>query len=1282
MHWAAMQGSFDPAMMQQAASMMADPTMMQQAANMMATLQQQQHQQQGQGGFPGGAQFFFPGMQMPPGAQPAQPQGAAAAPVALQAQMQATGGVLGQGGQAAHQAVMMPGSTAPQAGPAAAALEGQGTGKDFARAFQECVDSLSQVESEYYMFLWEQAGCAHSQALQGKAAFDFLSKSQLPRDILKRIWDLADWQKLHCLSWREFAVTMKLISAAQKKQLVSLERVLENCSPTSMDCPEFVGISTASTFRGGPGSSSPPASSPRDQAASPAEAKFMPPAEAAPTPAGAQVPGAVAGAPAVVAEPLADWAATTGPARIAGAGASTTGTDALSQAWDAFGSLPGLEHVASPMDAPSQPVAPAAEPAGPVSTSMGQVEESQWAEFSAVPPPAKNEAALSPAATAADSWADFAAAPSDPPAVDASAGNAGAPWADFGSPPSTGAVVEGAPAGVPPSMAPPGGAGQGDLWSKMSAFDDLLKEDEALGGSAAAQALGEAFAAEAPLAAPAGPAAVPDLPVGIVPAPTSSEDRAEEDWGDFATGETAPPPAGVHESINMGGFAGGSSLDAFGGDADGFGAFSGGGFADFGGNQGESAGDMGGGAHATSQSPNSGDETPTDEAWSAFAGTVSPEPSSGPGAGISTALSTSPKAVSSDASPDMFVAADFGGMAFDPPGATLGESPLGLSDSPVCEDAGLDWADFAAAAAPSPDVVEPSSSSSRPRITPVDGSPGRKAEAPDQPFPMKAVAAQPSLETSSNSNAAWAAFDDVGSGPALEVAPSSAQDMSSGLQFPEPSGTAAEPAFAFDFEDSGTAVPDARPQASLVADHASAGAALAGAGTEAGDSTWGAFEFDGLSAAAPATAPPVPSVHEPGGAWTGLASHAKLPPSPLGAASPAKLSPAALGGEELPDNEFSQLARSLAALGHFEEAERCLAHAGAQRRLDTAEARKKEAVANDDFEGAIQIRNEVKALSAELAPSEAVEGWQRLAARGEAEAGLEASTERLRQRCQYLDSALDRAALGVAVGNFRSTCPLASAPSDLRDLPSLVQRQRRAQQMSRAIEAVSSTNVFHFVQALLICLGSLAELLGSCNDRLHDLCSPEWSDEERELVVAAGEFQGFLSGLSGLRRVMWRLDIAAELFIPHDVDADASCASGVPELVDVGEVPEEDMAALKELHVGVRSCLGKARTSWTRLEAELSEIKSELSPWNPGSCLEAGGGAAARQRSSPLCGLCLLPSIPLGFQAQSPEDQGAAAVMFKGGLWHIQCANFWAMNGAKSRFFRESGIADPFAKPG
>ncbi|CAE7344897.1 unnamed protein product, partial [Symbiodinium necroappetens] len=78
------------------------------------------------------------------------------------------------------------------------------------QAFTLVVDSLSSAEKGYYTTLWGIA-CPNGETLAGKAAFDFLSKSQLPREILKRIWDISDRQK-RGLGWEEFVVTMKLIS--------------------------------------------------------------------------------------------------------------------------------------------------------------------------------------------------------------------------------------------------------------------------------------------------------------------------------------------------------------------------------------------------------------------------------------------------------------------------------------------------------------------------------------------------------------------------------------------------------------------------------------------------------------------------------------------------------------------------------------------------------------------------------------------------------------------------------------------------------------------------------------------------------------------------------------------------------------------------------------------------------------------------------------------------------------------------------------------------------------
>merc|ERR1719424_1344331 len=117
-------------------------------------------------------------------------------------------------------------------------------------AIQKCVDNLSVVEKEYYTFLWTTSR-GDAETLAGKAAFDFLMKSQLTKEQCKRIWDLADWQKQHFLCWQDFVVAMKLIAACQKKQLVSLERVFISGGAASKDCPEFEGVANVASYKGG-----------------------------------------------------------------------------------------------------------------------------------------------------------------------------------------------------------------------------------------------------------------------------------------------------------------------------------------------------------------------------------------------------------------------------------------------------------------------------------------------------------------------------------------------------------------------------------------------------------------------------------------------------------------------------------------------------------------------------------------------------------------------------------------------------------------------------------------------------------------------------------------------------------------------------------------------------------------------------------------------------------------------------------------------------------------------
>merc|ERR1711879_725209 len=176
------------------------------------------------------------------------------------------------------------------------------------------------------------------------------------------------------------------------------------------------------------------------------------------------------------------------------------------------------------------------------------------------------------------------------------------------------------------------------------------------------------------------------------------------------------------------------------------------------------------------------------------------------------------------------------------------------------------------------------------------------------------------------------------------------------------------------------------------------------------------------------------------------------------------------------------------------------------------------------------------------------------------------------------------------------------------------------------------------------------------------------SQEERKLITEADEFKALLRGLGSLRRLNWRFGLSAEVFLPQP-DAAGN--------YDLAEAGEEAASLLGKLHAGTSSRLGENKAAWHSVEALLSALKLELGQWDPDECFEAGGdGAAAeRQRGAPLCVLCMLPAAPLGLGA--PSDCNVASALWKKGVWHVQCANFWIRHGATSSCLKELGISDP-----
>ena len=359
------------------------------------------------------------------------------------------------------------------------------------QAFSLTAQSLSSAEKEYYTVLW-QAACVEGDLLRGKAAFDFLSKSQLPREILKRIWDIADWQK-RGLGWQEFVVTLKLISAAQKKQLVSLERVLETSGPTSRDLPTFDGIAAP------PDGDAPEVPQKRDvfaefealagvatsgTAPSLEILQVSPPTELVQEveePAN-HTGGNTSSSPPEVAHNDSQWDAFETPGASHGASAvpasaapahesqnwQAVGQTETAQKWDAFGDVQRQTENIHPEAAKE--------------TARPETDQEKWAAFgedeaqASKPAQVEWNAFESEPATQQESWSAFGneVQPNSKPEEES--------WAAFESASAPTSATAATASTTASTTAP-----TGDLWSKMSAFDDLLKEDDPVGAGGSAE---------------------------------------------------------------------------------------------------------------------------------------------------------------------------------------------------------------------------------------------------------------------------------------------------------------------------------------------------------------------------------------------------------------------------------------------------------------------------------------------------------------------------------------------------------------------------------------------------------------------------------------------------------------------------------------------------------------------------------------------------------------------------------------------------------------------------
>ncbi|CEM13958.1 unnamed protein product [Vitrella brassicaformis CCMP3155] len=112
------------------------------------------------------------------------------------------------------------------------------------------VKGLPREETMSYERLWVAAGCPMANnRLEGRAAFEFLTKSGLSREVLRGVWELADVQKRHALMWNEFVLAMRIIAAHQHGTKVSsVEELLAMRHPPVpfSFIPRFQGVSLPS----------------------------------------------------------------------------------------------------------------------------------------------------------------------------------------------------------------------------------------------------------------------------------------------------------------------------------------------------------------------------------------------------------------------------------------------------------------------------------------------------------------------------------------------------------------------------------------------------------------------------------------------------------------------------------------------------------------------------------------------------------------------------------------------------------------------------------------------------------------------------------------------------------------------------------------------------------------------------------------------------------------------------------------------------------------------------
>lgn len=1205
-------------------------------------------------------------MAMPQG-MPAQPPGMQTMPMGgmmvPQWAMHGIPGIPAQGNVPSQQV----GQNAPPTGDLALASLGVSSGMGTGDSFRLVAQSLSTREQQYYKYLWEQTGCeARNEAFGGRAAFQFLSKSSLSREVLKRIWDIADWNGRAQLGWQEFVVTMKLISAAQKRQPFSLERVLDSCSPKSLDCPEFEGLKKMSDF----------------QAA-------VQTGERRPSNEGLSADSVLD--TSAVSQPVAQHP------QMATVPVTSAFNDLLETGEDT-GSVPQpLEVQATatmtpdPLDMfPSSAQNPPLSPS-PVQFGTSIAENDLFATSAPVPQPSERLSSLrvetdlfptsmpvteSSAKFSASAENDLFATPAKVPQIPARSetiASINAPaWDAFDD---TGWGSDSGAAPVPATEVAPLVPQE----ALPSADFDAFGFDE----PAASVDKKATSASDAPAAATLTADAEEWAEFTPAPQGPATGGVTESSWADFAGADaagpevaTAVPAAAASQGQGTNLWAKMSAFDSL-----------------------LSEDDVLGGAieavqlqdafrvEALSGPPPAPVEPPSDFDL------------------MGMAFHPVEEAATVDAAADDdwgdFAAGDVNAAAVDKiPAKSDGsdDDTFGLFPEVAPAEVRRDGIAAAAAALSS--------------VAPVNGIAAAAAA-------LTAASQQPLVTEEED----WpASFEWTAPPPAAVSTDTNAKEDTSNLNVedgcdrsvePEAAGDAvaevadttdATPAWGFDFEaeegeapnvvasgDAGHASSEeisasvpAWPQSSLRvpslfdedADffNSTESTAAPQPVTEVTTSPPAApigfdADFDGFPAPEVPVQPSMPTMEPVSKAeevsWSAFDDDDMWPAPPPAVAAPLAteaavgplLAPTVPPVAVLPMQEassgFEQLALALAALGLYDKAESCQNHAAAEQRLADAEERKKAAIAREDFEGAISFRSEIQNLSTILAQGE-VDSWRQLAATGQYDRRLDDVAECLQQRSKRMDDQASRAALHIAIANFREACPSREKP-DLERLPQMALSWRSAWHMSRAIETSCSSNMFRFIQVLCVCLGALANILQTCVGSLSQLS--DMTEDERHFVLDAKEFQSFVEGLGSLRQLWWRLGQSSELFLPRRGSAGA------------------DSAELAALHSGARMYLDEIRKAWSEVERMLSGVPLELDQRNFGDSFEGGGSDAAL--TAPLCPLCLQPTAP---QDAEISESSVASALWRGSRWHVQCVHFWAQDASTSALMTHFGLADPFVE--